>query len=127
MKDCPRKSTQSVGSQGQSSSSGGKNQSMKNQPRPTSGQKGEKGRGKGKDEKYVKKKLGSSSYGGKIDPQHVQSMAKRKKNPSMRLRIKKMKKRPRSNPSTFRKRKNRLTKKNSLSLDNRQINQFLHI
>ena len=48
MKDCPHKSTQVAGSSGQSSSSGVKNQSMKNQSRPTSGQKGEKGRGKGK-------------------------------------------------------------------------------
>ena len=121
MKYCPHKSTQFAGSQGQSSSSGGKNQSMKNQPRPTSGQKGDKGRGKGKGKKDVKKKLGNPSSGGKIDPQHVQLKEKRKKNPSTRLRIKKkMKKRPRSNPSIYKRRKNRLTKKNSLSLENRR-------
>ena len=64
MKDCPHKSTQFAGSQGQSSSTGGKNQSMKNQPRPTSGQKGDKGRGKGKG----KNKFGNPSSGGKNRP-----------------------------------------------------------
>ena len=60
MKDCPHRSTQSASSTGQSSSSGMKSQPVKNQPRPTTGQMG-----KGKGKRGPKKKLGTSSSGGK--------------------------------------------------------------
>ena len=58
---------QSVGSTGQSSNSGAKNQPVKYQPKPTTGQKG-KNKGKGRGKGDPKKKAPTSSAGGKNRP-----------------------------------------------------------
>ena len=120
MKDCPHRSTQSASSTGQSSSSGAKTQPVKYQPKPTTGQKG-KSKGKGKGKGDPKKKPGTSSSGGKTDPQLARLKVKRKKFPSMRQRIKRMKKKLRNSPSILLrlKKKSRSIKKNNLSRLNR--------
>ena len=67
MKDCPRRSMQPAGSTGQSSNSGAKNQPVKYQPKPTTGQKG-KSKGKGRGKGDPKKKAPTFSSGGKNRP-----------------------------------------------------------
>ena len=109
MKDCPHRSTQSASSTGQSSSSGMKNQPVKNQPKPTMGQKG-----KGKGKKNGKKKTSSR---GKNRPSARAVEGEEKEEPEYDIENQENEEETSGQPfdPSSLKKKNRLIKKNNLS------------